>query len=632
MVTTSPPELDYKSWLTLVTFLVVVYFVARPLTLTIRPLCILHRIRQPCSKPPKQTNWSFRITLGITSAPFLGVGLLWAAQCLGWSDILRSIKGTEELVPYAVVILVFALAYICISLDLTGLLAYLAIRLAQRGKGNPRLLYASFYALALVLAMFTSNDVVILTLTPILVYLCRSVETNPVPFLMAEFVAANTASMALYVGNPTNIVVAQAYKVSFFVYSAWMLLPCLASALVSFGVLMAVMCAKPSVQRNSPDQVDAQVMLTRPWSAKFGTALLAICLITLMVTSVWHVPVWLTSLPFAAVLLLWDGVTDWYHTAHADHYCTSPVHVPPSLPIDPLVPSSTAVDNPKSHHYASISLPNLLGTNVPLSQHTTLVTPPIRHVELPLVILDNTKGFGERHPTIMPPLHGGNISLSTIDPLPRVTTKAATLAAIPVGDTHQQPSSRISSTRQLSWVWQWLRTKRKYVQIRLPTVQAIAQRLPWNISVFTLSMFAIVETLGLTGWTPRMAQWLIPLVPSLVPAVYAVGLLSTLACNILNNLPMTILFVNILRDPAFVNSVDASVRRGCFFALVIGSNLGANLTFVGSLAGLIFKRLLTKHHARLPNRTFIGWNLLILPFSLAAACSVLLLELKIMDY
>ncbi|KAJ1966749.1 hypothetical protein IWQ62_002273 [Dispira parvispora] len=620
MATSSPPELNYKSWLTLVTFLVVVYFVARPLTLTIQPSYLFHRISHPCSKTVKRSGWSFRITLGITSAPFLGVGLLWATQCLGWSDILRSIKGTEELVPYAVVILVFALAYICISLDLTGLLAYLAIRLAQRGKDNPRRLYASFYTLALVLAMFTSNDVVILTLTPILVYLCRSVETNPVPFLMAEFVAANTASIALYVGNPTNIVVAQAYKVSFFVYSAWMLLPCLASALVSFGVLMVVMCVRPSVQWNSPDQVDPRMLLTKPWSAKFGIALLAICLITLMVTSVWHVPVWLISLPFAAVLLLWDGVTDWYHTAHVDYCGTSPEYVPARLFTDTWAPCSPALDSSKSRRYASISLPNLLNTDTPLSQHSTSTD------------LDLSKGLGGSHPTITSPTHGGYISPSATDPLPRATPKAATLAAIPVGDIHQQPPSRISPCRRSPWIWQWLREKRKYVQIRFPTVQAIAQRLPWNIAVFTLSMFAIVEALGLTGWTPRMAQWLIPLVPSLVPAIYAVGLLSTLACNILNNLPMTILFVNILRDPAFVNSVDETVRRGCFFALVIGSNLGANLTFVGSLAGLIFKRLLTKHHSPLPNRTFIGWNLLILPFSLAAACSVLLVELKIMDH
>lgn len=52
------------------------------------------------------------------------------------------------------------------------------------------------------------------------------------PYLLAEFAAANLWSMALFVGNPTNIIVAQAYKMSFVGYSKWMLLPTLGGCLL----------------------------------------------------------------------------------------------------------------------------------------------------------------------------------------------------------------------------------------------------------------------------------------------------------------------------------------------------------------------------------------------------------------
>jgi hypothetical protein len=42
------------------------------------------------------------------------------------------------------------------------------------------------------------------------------------PFLVAEFVMANTWSMLLFIGNPTNLIVSQAARMSFLEYSRWM--------------------------------------------------------------------------------------------------------------------------------------------------------------------------------------------------------------------------------------------------------------------------------------------------------------------------------------------------------------------------------------------------------------------------
>lgn len=45
------------------------------------------------------------------------------------------------------------------------------------------------------------------------------------PFLFAEYAAANTFGALLYTGNPTNIIVAQAYDMTFLGYSKYMTLP-----------------------------------------------------------------------------------------------------------------------------------------------------------------------------------------------------------------------------------------------------------------------------------------------------------------------------------------------------------------------------------------------------------------------
>ena len=54
----------------------------------------------------------------------------------------------------------------------------------------------------------TSNDIVILTLTPIIAYFCKYTGSDPLPFLFVQFFSSNIWSIILIIGNPTNIIVA----------------------------------------------------------------------------------------------------------------------------------------------------------------------------------------------------------------------------------------------------------------------------------------------------------------------------------------------------------------------------------------------------------------------------------------
>lgn len=64
-----------------------------------------------------------------------------------------------------------------------------------------------------------------LTLTPIVCYFAKATGVDPMPFLFAEYAAANTFGALLYTGNPTNIIVADAYNMTFLGYSKFMTLP-----------------------------------------------------------------------------------------------------------------------------------------------------------------------------------------------------------------------------------------------------------------------------------------------------------------------------------------------------------------------------------------------------------------------
>ena len=97
-----------------------------------------------------------------------------------------------------------------VFLDEVGFFGYIAaFALKKAGRSRKRLFFYLYITVS-VLTVFTSNDIIILTFTPFICYFAKSAKIDPVPYLFAEFIAANTWSMALIIGNPTNIYISSA--------------------------------------------------------------------------------------------------------------------------------------------------------------------------------------------------------------------------------------------------------------------------------------------------------------------------------------------------------------------------------------------------------------------------------------
>jgi arsenical pump membrane protein len=137
--------------------------------------------------------------------------------------------------------LILCLAYLSISLDTSGFFNWCALRILRHSRGDGRLLLINLFIGVSVLTLITSNDIVILAMTPILVHLGANARIhNLTPYLMAQFIAANTASMGLYIGNPTNIVIGSAVGLGFVEYAWRMLLPTIVATATALGVVVVI--------------------------------------------------------------------------------------------------------------------------------------------------------------------------------------------------------------------------------------------------------------------------------------------------------------------------------------------------------------------------------------------------------
>ena len=240
----------------------------------------------------------------------VGAGLLILCRQVPLPVIWAQLTADSAINPLKILVLFFSMTFLSVLLDEVGLFRWLAKIAVLFAKRDQLRLFVVFYFLAAVLTVFTSNDVVILALTPFLCFFCKNTEIDPLPYLVGEFAAANTWSMMLVIGNPTNIYLASSAGIGFLDYLKVMLLPTLAAGAIEF-LLVYLLFRKKLSRRISP-HVDNFRVRSR-LHLGVGVTHLSVCLLFLAVSGYVGLEMWLIAAACAASLFLFTLVTAFFH-------------------------------------------------------------------------------------------------------------------------------------------------------------------------------------------------------------------------------------------------------------------------------------------------------------------------------
>ncbi len=142
------------------------------------------------------------------------------------------------------------------------------------------------------------------------------------------------------------------------------------------------------------------------------------------------------------------------------------------------------------------------------------------------------------------------------------------------------------------------------------------KRVPWELIPFIISMFVIVLSLDKYNFTGLMSRVL-----ESDNAVYTYGGASFLTANLINNIPMSVLFCPV------ISGASEIVREGAVYAAVIGSNLGALLTPVGALAAIMWSNILKANKVRFNFFMYVKYGAIVSIPTLLTALTVLKLTL-----
>lgn len=222
------------------------------------------------------------------------------------NKIISALTADTSVNPIKILVIFISMTILSIFLDELGVFRFLAeASLKKAGKSQIKL-FITLYLTVSVLTVFTSNDVIILSFTPFICYFARNAKIDPIPYLAAEFVAANTWSMALIIGNPTNIYLCSAFDVDFITYLKTMALPTIVAGGVSLALLILVFGKKLKTPIEN-QEIETHTTLSDKPSLILGVATLSICTIFLAISSYLNIEMWIVCL--SAVAVLFVGVT-----------------------------------------------------------------------------------------------------------------------------------------------------------------------------------------------------------------------------------------------------------------------------------------------------------------------------------
>ena len=136
--------------------------------------------------------------------------------------------------------------------------------------------------------------------------------------------------------------------------------------------------------------------------------------------------------------------------------------------------------------------------------------------------------------------------------------------------------------------------------------------------VFVLGLGIVVQAASQHGLSSAVDS-LLPLGTSL-PALLGVAAASAVVANLVNNLPATLIIL----------PVAASSGSGAVLAMLVGVNIGPNLTYVGSLATLLWRRIVHAHDHETDMGEFTRLGLQTVPLALLSATLALWLAMQVL--
>jgi len=100
----------------------------------------------------------------------------------------------------------------------SGIFEYIAIYLAKKAKGDPKIIIVAIFLLSGIFAGFVGSCATVIIMAPISILIAVELGISPLPFVIAQAIATNIGGTATLIGDPANLMIGSAAGFSFLDY------------------------------------------------------------------------------------------------------------------------------------------------------------------------------------------------------------------------------------------------------------------------------------------------------------------------------------------------------------------------------------------------------------------------------
>ena len=234
-----------------------------------------------------------------------------AMLIIGATDSDKAFYSHETGIDWDVIFLLLGMMIIVGVIHKTGVFEFIAIKAIKVAKGDPKKALVYLVVLVAFASAILDNVTTILLAVPMTLVICKQLNVNPVPFLLAEVFASNIGGAATLVGDPPNIIIASRANLSFNDFLIHMA-PLVIVAMIVITPMLVWMFRKELV--NTPEdrarihELDEKVYLTNPVLMKKSLAVLGLVVIGFLLHTAIHAEPSVIALLGAGLLIAISGL------------------------------------------------------------------------------------------------------------------------------------------------------------------------------------------------------------------------------------------------------------------------------------------------------------------------------------
>jgi Na+/H+ antiporter NhaD/arsenite permease-like protein len=149
-----------------------------------------------------------------TTAALSGAALMLLLGILTQEEAFHGREHVHGVDWNTILLLIGMMTIVAITKE-TGVFEWIAIKSAKIARGRPMAIIALFSLVTALLSALLDNVTTVLLVAPVIIVVCRTLETDPVPFLICAVLASNIGGTATLIGDPPNIMIASVASLTF---------------------------------------------------------------------------------------------------------------------------------------------------------------------------------------------------------------------------------------------------------------------------------------------------------------------------------------------------------------------------------------------------------------------------------